>query len=283
MVFKTIVASIIAALLAGGVVYFGMPGEPLGNGSVSLRTSSQTAPQTPPEDTDAQTSQAQTETPNTKTQREERLIDKYVTGPLRKIIRPDPNAQPQRRTQPLSRNRKSVAQIAESANTETAEAQPETPTEAPSRTERTQSTERADAPRYYVLENGELREIEVLPGPTTEDAVNPDASYRILTVTEQAKQIDASELRDRAFLDIVDYAVSEQLYTAGVSAMEEINQVELRDTARSRIAIAYARSGDSRAAFGLIDDVEVDELRDVLRLQVIEAMILPERLPEGLQ
>ena len=36
-------------------------------------------------------------------------------------------------------------------------------------------------------------------------------------------------------------------------------------------------------AFGILDDLEVDALRDVMRLQVIEAMIAPDELPEDMQ
>lgn len=288
MFFKTVVASIIAALLAGGVVYFGMPAEPAGAGSVALRTSSQTASQaqTSPQ---PETSQATKQNREKTSQPEERWIDKYVTGPLRRTIRPEPKPKTSA-TEPQERRK--WEQSEDQQPQTLIQAQPQTQAQekqesAPAKTARPEpSTQKAkpasNEPRYYVLEKGELREIEALPLPTLADAVNPDASFKILTVSNQAKQIDQPDLRDRAYLDIVDYALLESLFTAGISAMEEIKQVELRDTARSRIAVAYARAGDSRAAFAIIDDVEVDELRDVLRLQVIEAIILPEALPDGL-
>jgi len=99
------------------------------------------------------------------------------------------------------------------------------------------------------------------------------------TVFAQAEIIKAAELKDQAYLDIVTYAVTHKLYSASDKAMEKIGQVELRDTARSQIAISLAKDGNTTEAFALIDQVETEELRDIMRLQVIEAMILPTRLP----
>lgn len=288
MFFKTVVASIIAALLACGVVYFGMPTEPVNTGSVSLRTSSQSsqnAAQSSPQ------APKKAETPPEVPSPDERWIDKFVTGPLRRTVRPEPKQTTRPENLGLQKsNAKTWEQTDEMPTQDTAPETPENtivpepkPDAKPQKRPEQKAKPESDEPRYYVLEKGELREIDELPVPTLDDAINPNASFRILTVSEQAKLMKQPDLRDRAFLDIVDYALSEELFSASITAMEEIKQVELRDTARSRIAIAYARAGDSRAAFGLIDEVEVEELQDVLRLQVIESMILPERLPGGLQ
>jgi len=50
-------------------------------------------------------------------------------------------------------------------------------------------------------------------------------------------------------------------------------------TAKSRMAVSFAQKGMSGMAFKLIDSVDEVELRDFMRLQVIEAMIAPQKLP----
>ncbi len=107
------------------------------------------------------------------------------------------------------------------------------------------------------------------------DQVSHDdpAMQRIKVVFEQALNIEQIDLRDRAYLDLSDYATSKGLFGQAERAALKINQVELRDTARSRIAMGLARYGKSDEAFALIEAVEVSELRDVMRLQVIEALL----------
>lgn len=99
------------------------------------------------------------------------------------------------------------------------------------------------------------------------------AQLRVNAVFEQAENISQPDLRDRAYLDLADYATGKGLFKDAEKAALKIQQVELRDTARSRIAMGLARYGKSDEAFSLIEDVEIDELRDVMRLQVIEALL----------
>ena len=112
---------------------------------------------------------------------------------------------------------------------------------------------------------------------------NKDISGTVKVVMEQAKKIEMPELRDRAYLDLVSYALDHGDYDVAAKALTKIDQVELRDTARNRIAIAHAKSGNAADAFGILADLEVDALRDVMRLQVIEAMIAPDALPKDMQ
>ncbi len=102
------------------------------------------------------------------------------------------------------------------------------------------------------------------------------------TLMEQADKISTIEIRDQAYLDIVSASVANKRYSFADAALQKIIQPELRDTARSRIAIALAVDGRADDAFELIDAVEVDALRDVMRLQVLEALIAPQNLPPGL-
>ncbi|MEE9273619.1 MAG: hypothetical protein V3U57_10195 [Robiginitomaculum sp.] len=105
----------------------------------------------------------------------------------------------------------------------------------------------------------------------------------ILLVLNQTENIKAVELKDQAYLNVVNYAVRHNRINVAETAMRKINQVELRDTARSQIAITLAKQGRAEEAFEFIDAVEIDALRDVMRLQVIEAMIIPQRLPKSMQ
>jgi len=114
-------------------------------------------------------------------------------------------------------------------------------------------------------------------------AESRDISSTVKTVMEQAEKIEMPELRDRAYLDLVSYALEHGDYKVAGKALSKIEQVELRDTARNRMAVTYAKAGRSDEAFAVLEDIEVEALRDVMRLQVIEAMIAPEELPKDMQ
>ena len=113
---------------------------------------------------------------------------------------------------------------------------------------------------------------KVQPYKASKTEVDP-AQKRIDVVFRQAERIAQPELRDRAYLDLTDYATSKGLFDQAQKAALRIKQVELRDTARSRIAMGMARYGMANEAFALIEKVEVKELKDVMRLQVIEALL----------
>jgi len=106
-----------------------------------------------------------------------------------------------------------------------------------------------------------------------------EISATIELITQQALKIELPELRDRAYLDLVSFALKHKDYDSARAAIDGIDQVELRDTARNRMAIAYARYGQAEAAFELLEELEVEALSDVIRLQVIESIISPESLP----
>lgn len=103
-----------------------------------------------------------------------------------------------------------------------------------------------------------------------------DISKTAELILEQAEKISMPELRDRAYLDLVSYALEHEDKAAAKLALSKIEQVELRDTARNRMAVAFAKAGKAKKAFAILDELEVDALRDVMRLQVIEALIVPE-------
>jgi len=130
-------------------------------------------------------------------------------------------------------------------------------------------------------ENDKAIEAFLKPSVLFEDDTDISATVKI--VMEQAEKIEMSELRDRAYLDLVSYGIDHGNYDVAAKALTKIEQVELRDTARNRMAVAYAKEGNVEDAFGILEDIEVDALRDVMRLQVIEAMIAPDELPEDMQ
>ncbi len=110
-----------------------------------------------------------------------------------------------------------------------------------------------------------------------------DVSSTAKIVMAQAEKISMSELRDRAYLDLVSYALDNGNKAVANKAMSKIEQVELRDTARNRMAVSYAKAGDAEKAFAILEDIEVEALRDVMRLQVIEALIVPEAPAPAMQ
>jgi len=95
------------------------------------------------------------------------------------------------------------------------------------------------------------------------------------TVLDQTDTIEIVELKDRAYLSLIDYTIRNKAFDKSKSVVPMISQPELRDTARSNIAVGYARLGQRENAFDVLRDVEIDALSDVLRLQVIEAMTAP--------
>jgi len=127
----------------------------------------------------------------------------------------------------------------------------------------------------------------IMPNPAGEDtqdlphtATKPEIDDVIEMVLAQTEMMQAQELKDQAYLDLVDFAARHKDYDQALAILDNINQTELRDTARARIAIAIAKDGEAQRAFAIIDTVEIDQLRDVMRLQVIEALIVPVQTPQ---
>ena len=108
-------------------------------------------------------------------------------------------------------------------------------------------------------------------------AIGPQASYDTIgIIMREAAQIESTDLRDRAYLSAVDYALSHKYFGKAKEALEQISQPELRETARSRIGVHYAGTGNPEAAFDLVDSVEMKDFKDAMRIQIIEALIAAE-------
>jgi len=146
---------------------------------------------------------------------------------------------------------KDTAEEAETPDLEVIAADSTAEVEAKAETETETETKSNDA-RIFRIENGKLVEI------TPEGAID----------------------RDQAFFEITEYALSEGRYDSARLAHDMIEQDELSYGAKSRIAVAFAQNGMPSKAFKVIEEVKEPELRDFMRLQVIEALIAPQNLPE---
>lgn len=167
-----------------------------------------------------------------------------------------------------------------------------------------------DAVQYFKIENGvlvevdgvvttdsiemlelpkvgpKLRPITVPDRPSLRDVLSDrtdpaarDQNSVITTVMKQAASISKPELRDQAYFEIVDYALMQNDFTAAEEALSNIVQEDINYTAKSRIAVAFAQRGMAGMAFATIDSVDDAELRDFMRLQVIQALVSPQNLP----
>ena len=110
-----------------------------------------------------------------------------------------------------------------------------------------------------------------------------DNTPLLSTVMREAAAIEKPELRDQAYFEITEFALSEGRFDSARIAHDMIEQNELSYTAKSRIAVAYAQKGQPTKAFKVIGEADEVELRDFMRLQVIEALIAPQNLPQTWQ
>lgn len=102
-----------------------------------------------------------------------------------------------------------------------------------------------------------------------------NVSETIARVREEISKIEAQELREQAYFSLVDYALRNKKYAVAENTIENIDTVAMKETARINLAVTLAKNGAADAAFDIIDAIEAEEYRDILRLQVIEAMIAP--------
>ena len=92
-------------------------------------------------------------------------------------------------------------------------------------------------------------------------------------VLVEAKKLQVVDMRNEAFLEIVDYAIDRGDIGEAADIVDELSSPELRDTARARIGVGLATSGDMEAAFAVLDEIEIDELSAPIRLEIISALM----------
>lgn len=89
---------------------------------------------------------------------------------------------------------------------------------------------------------------------------------------EQAGLVEITDARDDAYLNILNFALTEGRYDFAATLVGNLSVPELRDTARQRIGIAHAKAGRMDKAFAVLDDIEIKELADPIRLEIIRAV-----------
>jgi hypothetical protein len=89
---------------------------------------------------------------------------------------------------------------------------------------------------------------------------------------EQAALVDIDDARDDAYLNILNFALSEGRYEVAADLVGKLSAPALRDTARQRIGISHAKAGRTNKAFAVLDDIEIQELADPIRLEIIRAV-----------
>lgn len=301
MVIKAGITAILAALLAGSVVYYGMPAEESTSGTVRLSHLAEAETAASSQDESGNPSQkrwidkylkADRKSADLEVEAESAMVDKAVSEDVELQIdveEPDNLTGEAGTSSKQSFSITAMVDEAQKADQEkTNRKADDTPTEKPKETN-TQTAKDTAKPKKLTFRKkkktaqpDQIKDVSVVKPLKEKPKTRNEALSRLGTAMNQVENIETPELKDRAYMAIVDYAVMHKYYGRAKQALGKIRQTELRDTARSRVAIALAKAGKSDAAFEMVEAVEVEELRDVIRLQTIEAMIVPERLPPGM-
>lgn len=107
--------------------------------------------------------------------------------------------------------------------------------------------------------------------PYINETGNVDNNIQI--AMREIEKISAPRISEQAYFSLVSYALSHGRFSAAEAAMDRIMTVEMRETARINMAVALAKTGQSTEAFAMVNAIEAPEYRDILRLQVIEALL----------
>jgi len=96
---------------------------------------------------------------------------------------------------------------------------------------------------------------------------------------EQAAEITQDSLREQAYFEIMEDAALASNFAVSDAVVTQIKSQDLAYAALNRLAVIYAQKGYTDKAFEIVDSVDDAELRDFLRLQIIQSVINPEKLP----
>lgn len=124
-------------------------------------------------------------------------------------------------------------------------------------------------------ERVEVRIIKKIDGKSSHHAManHGEAEIDYNMILDEAKKLLVTDMRNQAFLEIIDHAIDQGDVMRAADIVEDLSTPELRDTARARIGVGLARSGDQRAAFAVLDELEIDELSAPIRLEIITALM----------
>ncbi len=103
--------------------------------------------------------------------------------------------------------------------------------------------------------------------PTSSKEANVDF------ILGEARKIEIVDMRDEAILEILDYVLDHDKSGKAADILADLSSPELRDTARARIGVHLARSGKTKAAFAVMDEIEIEELRAPIRLEIITMLM----------
>lgn len=260
MVLKFITAGVISAVLAGGAMYLAMDDEMLAD----LRA-------------DAQRSGLKDAIPDlrrggeTDDQRQsvvDRLLGRDTGEPVADPstvddIRPDDPADESPVTDPVD---------AEDITEPTAKSDIILPAETSSRVG--QRVEEPAPKRGWLDDFLPQRDTVATPVPVTRESgsVPPVNAAVFDALLEQAGLVEITDARDDAYLNILNFALTEGRYDVAAGLVSNLSVPELRDTARQRIGIAHAKAGRMDKAFAVLSDIEIKELADPIRLEIIRAV-----------
>lgn len=129
-----------------------------------------------------------------------------------------------------------------------------------------------------ILSSGANTEVRIVKrkeklqhGQSHRKAMRNPIDYEAVLI--EAKKLQVIDMRNQAFLEIVDYAVDRGDVGDAADIVDELSSPELRDTARAKIGVGLAMSGDMEAAFAVLDEIEIDELTAPIRLEIISALM----------
>lgn len=106
----------------------------------------------------------------------------------------------------------------------------------------------------------------------TSPGVRSDADLETFEIlVDQAGELELVDMRDDAYLTLLDWALRDERYIEATDVAGRLSVPELRDTARQRIGISHAEAGRMSEAFKVLEQVEIDPLRDAIRLEIIRA------------
>lgn len=124
----------------------------------------------------------------------------------------------------------------------------------------------------------DLKNIDDVPSATERSAA-VEVDTVIAAVMNETELLQVEDMRDRAYMGLVNFTLQHKRFDAADAAIERLVSDELKATAKGQMAVAYARAGNIEKALATVDSVEIEELHDIMRLQVLETLMTPDSYP----
>lgn len=247
MVLKFLTAGVISAILAGGAMYLAMDEDML----AQLRADTQRARTTDTIPELRRNAETSTETGT--------VVDRLLgrDGVSREADAPNADSSANDDGAPID------ATLSETQ-----------PVESPSRVGRT--VEDGSPKRGWLDDFLPQRDTVATPIPVVRepDAPRPVDPAVFETLIAQAALVEIVDARDDAYFNILNFSLAEGRYEIAAGLVANLSSPELRDTARQRIGISHAQAGRMDQAFAVLDDIEIKELTDPIRLEIIRSVTM---------